>query len=730
MQSLDPEINQDFWIPDSLIFSNPDSWETIYPLLHKVAKETQINLFRTSLGYSLEGKAEIIQFVLLTRNTSFFNHYSLRNGRFLTPADAEKKNVFLSTTNTGSENQVGLLEKFGNHPIVKIHSLEEADSYLPLPGLYFVEASNQQVYQTFVDSFVKAVNKQFEQEIVYPFQAEDFIRGKGNSIPEAFGTTGADVFQSTQVIRYLIFFMTVALLIYYCFHSTKRVGIMKMHGVSNIRVWYSIIGRLIMVVFFISTGIFLVLSLGIQEANKSFIIEALRSQAILFITVLGSSLIAYFHIVRTRISDAIKNQSYTTSVFVLNTLLKTGGFLLLILMMLSYFEQYDMYKRQQNQLNHWQQSQQIEEYGIFYPVSLGRDFIGVANGEFTTQYKMTDWLYPFLNEKGALFIDASQYEQSTLALPETTGSIRSIKVNPNYLKEYPVYDHTRQLVEVSDDISDLVLLVPEKYKKKEREIILYFSELRSEIHKVTEKSFFSVPNDIKEQKVEIIWLSNNQKIFSFNPDVFPREGNEIIDPIIQVLTERNSVSFDGLGFIGGSEASALKIPLSQSDALLTMEEIAPKLKELGLDKRLRNLVSINQAISQKIEYLQRQMNGFLIIITALLIVSLFLVIQHLIILFAKYQQKFLVRRLFGFGYLRTYKEHLIFFVGKWIVLLLICLYLSSVITMNDIPAEDFQSIIRVFYIVGVLVFLELVFSSIGIIRLERKKLAQALKEGS
>lgn len=56
--------------------------------------------------------------------------------------------------------------------------------------------------------------------------------------------------------------------------------------------------------------------------------------------------------------------------------------------------------------------------------------------------------------------------------------IRSIKANNNYLQEFPVFDINNEAVQISEDISDWVLLVPEKYRDKEEEIVSFFLQMR------------------------------------------------------------------------------------------------------------------------------------------------------------------------------------------------------------------------------------------------------------
>lgn len=45
--------------------------------------------------------------------------------------------------------------------------------------------------------------------------------------------------------QYILFAVTLLLLIYYIFNRAKQIGILKMHGLSNLRLWWIVVGRLI-----------------------------------------------------------------------------------------------------------------------------------------------------------------------------------------------------------------------------------------------------------------------------------------------------------------------------------------------------------------------------------------------------------------------------------------------------------------------------------------------------
>ncbi|MEH7520745.1 bacteriocin-associated protein, partial [Priestia megaterium] len=162
---------------------------------------------------------------------------------------------------------------------------------------------------------------------------------------------------------------------------------------------------------------------------------------------------------------------------------------------------------------------------------------------------------------------------------------------------------------------------------------------------------------LKKQKIKIIWTKNKQDIFSFNPEVFKYQNNMIKDPIIQVITENNSLNMDKSSILGNGSSDPLKIKLIRRDSDATYQKLEPQLKKLKLDDNLRHLITVDQYSLQEIHDLQKQMNTVLIVISGMLAGLLIINIQTVIVSFNKNHQKYTVNRLFGISFIKTYRPY-------------------------------------------------------------------------
>ncbi|MED4570686.1 DUF1430 domain-containing protein [Brevibacillus agri] len=716
-----------FRIPNYASFASPTE---MYPILLDAAVKAKVNIFRTNIDYGVDDEVRIHKYVLLTNSTAFFDSFRLKSGRFLTAQDTQQGNSYLSTVDSEDQEQRGTIKMFGSHRLIEIKPLRSAYKHLPVEGQYFIEGSDEQ-YQQFVDHVINKIvaNKLVDQGT--RLTPEDF---KGHFYTSGKMEIEADFF---TYIRYLIFIVTIIMLVYYVFNESKQIGVMKMHGLSNLHLWYLVIGRLVTVIYILAAVISVLAALLMKDTAAHFIVNVILSQLVSYVIALLISLIAYVYIARIKVIDVIKNRKETNGIVTLNTMLKTGCSIFLVLVILPIWNQFDEVRIQEENLKSWERS---KDYGVFYPVRVGDDSEDYDRGAYKITATEVTGLYPLLNKMGALFIDARSYRESVLLLNRNSRNIRSISVNLNYLQEFPVYDAQGNPVNISEDTSDFILLVPEKYRNKEKEILDYFTKVRKNLVEVDENRFqVEVPDRVRNQRLSIIWTANNQKIFSFNPEVFPLENNMIVDPII----EKNSLVADKANMMsGGWGRDPLKVKLINRDSERTFELLEPELKRLKLDDNLTNLISVDQYVLSQIYELKNTRTQLTFISLGLLAGLLVLVVQNLSVFFSKFQRRFIVRRLFGTGFFKTYQEYMWLLSVTWAIQIGACLLVNSGFSSSLLQMAGSVSMVassineavgsssdRLLAIGGGVLAIEFVASVLALFVIERKNKGKVLKGG-
>lgn len=658
MKKIEQKIGKEFDIPDVLLFSNPSE---IYPILLEAAKESHTNIFRTNVTYHEDEQAEILKYVLLTTETIYFKQFQLSGENVLEPKDTFQGNAFLSTVHTKDTKQKGVIKDFGDNHEITIKPLQTSYEHLPMAGRYVVEGVDDKSYNAFLKLFSKKLNQHFKpkQYIV----ADDFKRNLSNN-EETFDSP----ISYLSYVQYIVFIVLLCFLIYYVFNEAKRIGVIKMYGVSNGRLWFIVLGRTIVSMFILSLFISVLAAAFVKNVTSEFIYTIVFDQCKTYFIITIVSLVSYFYISKIKVNQIIKNRRDTKGVFVFNTLLKVTCSILFILLRTPILEQYITVKEKQENLKSWEKN---KDYGVFNPLFTGND--EGQQGMHKTDSSINGDLYPILNKMGAVLIDSKDYEELELIRNKDYKGIRSVTVNNNYLHEFPLYDIHNQRVQVTEDMENWILLVPEKYQNREKEILRYFGEWRKPAIEYEEKRMHrEVPNHLRNRKIDIIWIKNDQEIFSFNPDVYKSNHNKIKDEIIEVMTEKNSFVGERDLILGGGANDPLKIKLIDRDAGLTYKALEPELKRLGLDDNLKYLVTVDQNILKDIYDLQKTMKMLFVVTSGLIVGILFLVTQNIIVYFNKNQQKIVVHRLFGVSFFRTYRGYMWLFVLMWVVQLLIC----------------------------------------------------------
>lgn len=710
IDQIEKSIAFPFSLPDDPLLANPDQ---LYPILLESAIQAKINIFRPAINNKPNNKVEIVKYVLLTGSTQLYNYVHITDGSMVLSEDTQQSLHFLSSIHTGNPNQIGSIRDFGKNDLITISPLHLSFQHLPVAGTYFAETKNYQAFQKFLTIFTKKLNVKYQKYLKVPFKTDNFVY---TPIVIDNTTKTFEFLDYLTYIQYALFFIILILLIFAIFQDSKTIGIYKMHGITSRKIWFIVMGKMILITGSLSVATTTLLAILIPNTNFYFVIHNILSQLETYGIVLIISLISYIYISRMKIHQIIKNRKNTRSIFMLNTLTKIICSIFIVALGISYLNQYTNLIQQKKDIQGWEN---VKDYGIFYPVLIGYDAQDMQQKATEFHKIIANQLYPFVNRAGALLINTRQYEEPSLILNKNSRGIRSILVNNNYLKKYPLYDINQKQVEISDNTKKWILLVPDKYHNREKEILRFFKEDRQNFKNYQIEHYkIQVPEYLKKPEIQIIWLEDNQKVFSFNPEVFKAEHNVIIDPIIQVVTENNSYTSDRVAVLGNGGSDPLKIKLINRDTAQTYISFEPELKRLHLEDNLKNLITVDQYMLTKVNDLKNEINLQLLLIGGLLIGLLFLVAQNLLVFFEQYQQAFIIRRLFGLSFFRTYKEFICLFVFLWIIQ-------TGIILMIHRKADIAFFIVLFFFIV-----VELIASIISLIIIERKNRVHLLKGGT
>jgi|GEM_PF-5478924 hypothetical protein len=705
-------------IPADPRLANPDA---IYRILKTAAGAAHANVFRVSTGYDADDRPQITLYALLTAPTDVSGAYRISEGRWLEPSDELHPERFLSSLQTGSPNQIGRLTDLGGGDTVSVRSLQSAFESLPVAGSYTVEAPDPSSADQFLD--LLAAGASTEAGAPGAFSRSTFVGGTSAS-----GGAGSDVRPILSAAQLVIIGATALLIAFYVLRRAKAIAVMRLQGLDPVAVWYRLIGKWIAGVGLVAIAVIALASWLVPGATLEFgaalVLSVLRAFAVMLLASVGAS----SALLVVSASDSIKNHKPTGLLLVLNVLLKVGLTLILIGTWAGLWVQYANSTYQRTLLAGWDRAR---GYAIFYPVTVGNDLTDVANGQPAyTPAEVYD-LYPLLDRQGALFVDASAWESVALTQPLSPGGYRFMTINNNYLHQFPIVDDSGLPIEVPDTTVDWVVLVPSRMRAEAGQVEAFFQRARASTRQAEHAVLGrTVPDVVASQRVSIRWIADGQRLFSFDPDVYPAAGNTVMDPIVAVMTTSNSTGLDRANAITGGPGAALKVFLGNTGTAQMLDMLKPTLQRLRLDDNLRQLVTMNDYANLEIRRLDDAIRDITIAASAVFLVLLYLVVGLAGILVERHARKIAVRRLMGVGFARRYREPLRLFGAMWLAQLggaLIANRLGFSLfssTSNPLVVDD-RLIVAIAAVVAVAEGAVCVWA---FLRTERRNMARVLKE--
>ena len=707
---------EDDTLSSSLVTLNDEGIYSLDPnqffnLILSLSKKYNANIYRTHITYQ-NNIPFYRKYVLLNNPDRYFSHFILEGGRFLTTDESIHSSLYLSTDLSDSPDQIGHIYDFAKNDHLQVVAFHSFLNEIAVSGTYKIQTDSQAEFIAFASELMEyGLNIQISS------------------------LSNTDIYPSPSILPSLfnriLHFFTLVFTIYYFLGQSKNIGILKLHGVSVTRIWWITIGRLTTIVYCM---IFILLSflsiVAVITPSITFTLSVVKEMIVNFIWLYGLFILSILYLNSISVNMFIKGRKKVTMIFALNYTLKIIFSIIFIVCFMQIAFSLPQSSNQKETLKTWEH---VSKYGFFEPI-----FLDESNPDIDSSlpYLLKEYhiLYPILNEWGSIFVEAGSYStpRSSASTSEqllsgfsTEEKISrwSMYVNPNYLLAYPVFDIYGNQILIDENEEDWILLIPEPYQYLVERIIHAHEKDRNDALQYAKNicnQDFGEKWTNNQQNIKIIWTKGGQHIFSFNSLVAPESGNMILDPVIEVMTLNNRVEGDVQLTYGNSNAP-LKIKLIDGDPKSTYEYILPKLKELKVDNNIKGIRTIYESIDRELDIITRYLLQTIIISALPLFGIICILIQNALIQFDRNMKKFMIMRLLGVGFIKTYQKcysiSILIFIGQTLI--------SVICTkMLRYPIE-----IEFVFATILLFLLELCVASICLIGAERKSTVNILRRG-
>ena len=701
LEDLDTKYTYNFSIPNNDTIMNPDD---LYQALLEASCNTNSNIIRT-LFTDGENGYEVEKYVLLSHVSDYMSAFEIKHGRTLTVGDSRSQNnIYISTKKDANEKQIGEIRSEMKGIDLTIYPLYAQFSYYKADGIYMVELGNNISLQNFLEALAESINKYCETDIDYTSLLADETSVVRLPYVDTF------MFYLLQIALCL---MLILMFLYNTFYETKKISIIKLFGNENHILFWNYQKNFIYITFLsvVVSAIYNFIKYDNFEYMIGFLYKISLFALIQFCII---SVLLLTIISRVKILKGLKGGYLGKYIYCLNTFAK-----IICICVVIYSGQtvYDTLKDtaiMKEKLKNWEIA---DDYGIFYPYYIGFDMS--QNEEKNREITISQDLYSYLNYRGALLVDATQFEEEFQKINKETSPIWqfNVSVNPNYLKIFSLYDTDGNRIQINEEESDLILLVPEKYSSYEDEIITYYRNIQ--LDKIdTSRNYYGINcENLTNQNLHIIWLQDNQGIFGFSTRVMSNEEGYIMNAITLVVTEKNSTVLDRMGVLGKGDLDPLKVFVgNHSNSYEAYHSLSSILDELALADNLKNLVSINENINERILELQAQRRIALSMTLVGILLLAFLVIQNTILDFHRNRQRYIIKKIHGIHLLKIYGTHMLISTAIYII---IGIAFTLLFSNNE----------SIYYLSAtlILIIMQSIISLFSIVKLERKHISNILK---
>jgi hypothetical protein len=641
------EVGKELNYPTNVLLGTDD---VPYTLITESAQTASVNVIRKVQHNALDYTYTWDYFVYLTSNDTYLNTvFPLESGRFLDVDDKDPEQVYLSTRSYPDRNQIGVIEEFGGNDLVNVFQFKKYFTLYDSAGYYYIECIRNEYCELFFATLSSKIND------LGIYMEPAWLNPEGGSYG---GLITQDI--PPQVLIYLMLFLILVLIIFCIFNEYKTLGILRLQGRSNFAILSARFIHPFTVVFISSSVVISLLwaifGKTISEFWPDFVYQLLVCFSLILLTCLLALPFLYF----LNIPAAVKGRKGTGPIIIVNSVSKLviGVFVLILSSnSVGYFMEFLEEEARLKQIAQW------TDYGVFYPRSLGTEIFGWSYAPFEQAKTEVLELYPYLESEGALYVDSEDLLTAERSNDFSFDAGKSMTVNSNYLQRYSALGVSGSRIYVDDTETSWVVLVPAAYQDQEDLIRSTYKRRRSGV--LLNAEFFE-PEDVERlsnQPVKIIWTANDQKYFTFNPQI-----NFVTDPIIQVMTQSNSLGDDRRNAFSSNIDSTLKVYLGDNSAADVLAELEPILSELKLNDNLVSLLSFREYSDYVMNQNDYYLNNWGPRTFILFLVFVMLIIQSAIINYERESRRIAIVKMQGYKFWDCYAKPILRFALTWLVI--------------------------------------------------------------
>ena len=627
--------------------------------IEKLSKSKGINIYKVIYD-ELTDSNEIIVDIY----TALADENKLRD-KFKIKYEDSIENLFLNNGYLSSENkEIGVFNRNLN---IRIKSLSEAINE-NIIGQYLIQTDDLRELESIKQEFTEILNLGLADEIV----SSNIDKNNILSIVE---------------LKYLILIaiLLISILlafIYYIVFRYKEFAIKKMFGHSDGKIIFKDVFKEILTMHLytlVASGLIVMLYLYYYNKFK-YVVGYLKNLSIVLlvfsIILIVVEMVISLNIDNIKIKNMLNNKKPITLIQSLNYITKVTFSIVLVAIMVNLISNYNNLISQNKNLEKWKST---NEYVYFNMTDKYRD-----SEELIWNYNQSlrcRELFKYYNNKGGLLVSPSNYFSYNNFYGKESLNTRkeydpidgiALEVNAEYLRQNPIRDTNGNIISIEDEYGDyLIILVPEKYKEDEENLLQLYKEIYQFRRFVNEDIYNEYMNiekvDHPEIKIKIIYTENGQESFLYNPLLEEENQNSIIDSVHIVINSENIGGDSYTKYVSSNEFFAKIDGSVEGDAYSKVYEV---IKELDMEKDILSAYTLYSNVDSYIIKVENEIKEYIISVIITLFLEILLTIYMIINYIQRNKYINAIRKINGYSYIKRHNKLILLIVGTWMAILI------------------------------------------------------------
>ena len=455
------------------------------------------------------------------------------------------------------------------------------------------------------------------------------------------------------LVWFLLFVVNLAVLIQFLMKQNNKITLLKIFGWSTHDILKSLISPIIRtlllslsVIGFMVSSYFLFMYGGIPFIIPFF--SLLLLTMLIFIMLYSACIYLSIRLIyRSNHPNTLKGNNHSSFGVAFNLFCKLAVATTIIIIGASLLKEQQILVQRQGQNVYWEKTKNI------YATQLR--FITNNTDEYRPyEENLKNFFNEATDKKGLFLINASNYEKlsngKTMYEMNTHSDIeqltspagKSIIINKNYFAHNPIVDTQGKSpidkIIVSPD--HMNILVPNSLKKFEKEINAHYLE-----HFAFLRRSSSAAPDPPNATINIIYVKNHQKYFTYNPHIDKKDFT-VIDPISLVDTGNLDASFYAAWLTSST--------FVQSEKTDGFNYLLPTIIQTHTSPSIQNTVSLYNFRAEELNMKKTFIYTISLLLICLTGIQIFNVISSYQLLVEKYRYSLHIKRIFGYSYRKLF----------------------------------------------------------------------------